>query len=342
VSGPRVLYWIFNYMPQWEAVSKELATLLHGLQGTIDGALVSLNTKYRQLQLTGSEKRIPLPHGLALYPLLKPYASRFDINHLFASGGERLLTPMISRRTGVLTLAKDTTNLGSFERNKDALIRLKAIVVQARRDREILLQMGVREEALRVIRPGIPVARYSAAEGQFTILFASSPLTADDFLSRGIYLIARASVLLPDVRFVLIWRKRHLAKLERILADAGTKNVEVINGLIENMASIYDRVHATVLPGLEHRSFIPCPRSGLESLAHGKPLLLSHLVSLAESVVASRAGIAFEPTTEGLVAAVRELQRNYPSYQANTQRYIADKFSPTTHLELYRRLYRSL
>jgi len=221
-------------------------------------------------------------------------------------------------------------------------MRLKAIVVQARRDREILQQMGVHKEALQVIRPGIPIARYSAAEGQFTILFASSPLTADDFLSRGIYLIARASALLPDVRFVLVWRKRHLAKLERILADSGTENVEVINGLIDNMASIYDRVHATVLPGLEHRSFIPCPRSGLESLAHGKPLLLSHLVSLAESVVASRAGIAFEPTTGGLVAAVRELQRDYPAYQANAQRYIADKFSPTTHLELYRRLYRSL
>lgn len=342
MSGPRVLYWVFNYMPQWEAVSKEVATLLHGLQDTIDGTLVSLNTKYRRLGLTGSEKRIPLPHGLALYPLLKPYASRFDINHLFASGGERFLTPMISRRTGILTLAKDTSSLGSFERNKDSLNRLKAIVVQARRDREILQQMGIREEALQIIRPGVPIARYSAAEGQFTILFASSPLTADDFLSRGIYLIARASALLPDVRFVLVWRKRHLAKLERILADAGTKNVEVINGLIDNMGSIYDRVHATVLPGLEHRSFIPCPRSGLESLAHGKPLLLSHLVSLAESVVASQAGIAFEPTTGGLVAAVRELQRDYPFYQANTQQYIADKFSTTTHLELYRRLYRSL
>ena len=342
MSGPRVLYWVFNYMPQWEAVSKEVATLLHGLHGTVDGTLVSLNTKYRHLGLTGAEKRIPLPHGLALYPLLKPYASRFDINHLFASGGERFLTPMISRRTGILTLAKDTTNLGNFERNRDSLIRLKAIVVQARRDREILQQMGIREEALQIIRPGIPIARYSAAEGQFTILFASSPLTADDFLSRGIYLIARASALLPDVRFVLVWRKRHLAKLERILADAGTKNVEVINGLIDNMGSIYDRVHATVLPGLEHRSFIPCPRSGLESLAHGKPLLLSHLVSLAESVVASQAGIAFEPTTGGLVAAVRELQRDYPFYQANTQQYIADKFSTTTHLELYRRLYRSL
>jgi glycosyltransferase involved in cell wall biosynthesis len=328
-------------MPEWEAVSKEVASLLHGLDGTVEGALVSLNTKYRRLCLTGREKRIPLPHGLPFYPLLKPYASRFDVNHLFASGGERLLTPIISRYKGVLTLAKDTANLGSFERNKEPLGRLKAIVVQAKRDWEILRQIGIREAALRIIRPGIPIAPYSAAQGQFTILFASSPLTAADFLSRGIYLIARTSARLPDVRFLLVWRRRHLDKLERILADAGSQNVEIVNGLVD-MTSVYARVHATILPGLEHRSFIPCPRSGLESLAHGKPLLLSNFVSLAESVAAARAGVVFEPTTPGMVAAVRELQRDYSSYQVNTQPYITEKFSPATHLELYRRLYRSL
>jgi glycosyltransferase involved in cell wall biosynthesis len=342
VSVPNVLYWVFNYMPQWEAVSKEISSLLHGLDGTIRGTLVSLNTKQRRFRLTGSEKCLPLPHSLVLYPLLKPYASRFDINHLFASGGERLVTPIISRYSSVLTLAKDTASLRGFERNRDALIRLKAIVVQGNRDREILNQIGVSKAALRVIRPGIPIAPYSAAQGRFTILFASSPLSVDDFLSRGIYLIAHASAQLPDVRFLLVWRQRHLAKLKRVLADANTGNIEILDGLIEDMASVYDRVHATILPGLEHRSFIPCPRSGLESLAHGKPLLVSHLVSIAESVVASRAGIGFEPTSSGLVAGVRELQRDYPSYQANTQRYLASNFSPATHLELYQRLYQSL
>ncbi len=342
MSDARVLYWIFNYMPQWEAVSKEVASLLQGLNGTIDGSLVSLNTKHRRLRLAGREKYVPLPYGLPLYPLLRPYASRFDINHLFASAGERILTPLISRYNGMLTVAKDTTSIRGFERNREALVRLKAVVVQAKRDREILRQLGVRDQALRLIRPGIPLAPHSAAQGPFTLLFASSPLSADDFLSRGIYLIARVAALLPDTRFLLVWRERHLGKLERILSEARTENVEIINGLIEDMASIYDRVHATVLPGLEHRSFIPCPRSGLESLAHGKPLLLSHLVALAESIVGTGAGIAFEPTIEGLVAAVRELQRNYPSYQSNTQAYIAAKFSPATHLELYQRLYRSL
>lgn len=342
MSATRVLYWVFNYMPRWEAVSKEIASLRQGLDGEIDGSLVSIDTKDSGFSLSGREKRIPLPYGLPLYPLVMPYASHFDVNHLFASAGERFLTPVLSRSNCVLTIAKDTATLRGFEHNLASLARLRAIVVQGGRDREILRQIGIRDEAVRLIRPGIPVEPYREAHGLFTILFASSPLNAADFLSRGIYLITAVAALLPDVRFLLIWRTRHLAKLEGIVASAALGNITIISGVVDDMGGVYQGVHATVLPGLEHRSFIPCPRSGLESLAHGKPLLLSHLVSIAQDVTRARAGLAFEPTIAGLKAAILELQAEYSAFQANTQRYIADKFSPAIHLELYRQLYRTI
>jgi len=342
VTVTRVLYWIFNYMPRWEAVSKEIVSLRQGLDGEIDGSLLSINNKVPGFGLSGREKRIPLPYGLPLYPLVMPYASRFDINHLFASAAERLLTPLLSRCNGVLTIAKDSATLRGFEHNRASLARLRAIVVQSERDREILRQIGIRDEAVRLIRPGIPVEPYRETHGPFTILFASSPLNAADFLSRGIYLITAVAALLPEVRFVLIWRTRHLAKLERIVAPAALGNITIISGVVDDMPGVYSGVHATVLPGLEHRSFIPSPRSGLESLAHGKPLLLSHLVSIAPDVTRARAGVAFEPTIAGLKAAILQLQGDYSAYQANTQRYIADQFSPATHLELYRQLYRTI
>ena len=341
MSATRVLYWVFNYMPRWEAVSKEIASLRLGLDGEIDGSLVSINTKDSGFRLRGRDKRIPLPYGLPLYPLVRPYASRFEINHLFASAGEPWLTPLLARYNGVLTIAKDTPMLRGFERNRGAFRRMRAVVVQGDRDRETLRQMGLKDEAIWLIRPGIPLASYQEAQGPFTILFASSPISRTDFLSRGIYLIVRVAALLPDVRFLLVWRKSHLKKLERIVANAGVSNIEVIDGVVDDMESVYHRVHAAVLPALEHRSFIPCPRSGLESLAHGKPLLLSHLVSIALDVTRARAGVAFEPTIAGLKAGILQLQAEYSAYQANTQRYIADKFSPAVHLELYRQLYRT-
>ena len=342
MSVPRVLHWVFNYMPQWEAVSKEIASLRLGLDGEIDGSLLSINDRVFGWNLRGREKRVPLPHSLPLYPLAKWYASRFDINHLFASAGERLLTPMLARRNGVLTVAKDTATLRAFERNRQALRRMRAVVVQGERDREAMRQIGIRKEALWLIRPGIPVAPYREAESPFTILFASSPLNASDFLSRGIYLITSVAAMVPEVRFLLIWRTHHFAKLERIVANAKVTNVVIRSGVIDDMVAVYDSVHAAVLPGLEHRSFIPCPRSGLEALAYGKPLLVSHFVSLAASVARSGAGVAFEPTRDGFKAAILQLQADYPAYQANTQRYVAENFSPSTHLELYRRLYQSV
>ena len=342
MSALQVLYWVFNYMPKWEAVSKEIASVRLGLEGEIDSSLVSLNSKEGGLNLRGRDKRIPLPYGLPLLPLLQPYAARFDVNHLFASAGERLITPIISRHNGVLTIAKDTATLRGYERNSESLKRLGAIVAEGERDRDVLLQLGILEQRIWLIRPGVPVMRYREASGPFTVLFASSPLNAADFLSRGIYLIIAVAALLPAVRFHLVWRKHHLAKLQRIVAQAGLSNVVVESGVIADMAAVYDRVHAAVLPGLEHRSFIPCPRSGLEALAHGKPLLLSNLISIAPSVSRSAAGIVFEPTTTGLKEAILQLQAEYAGYQANTQPYIARHFSPETHLELHRRLYQSL
>ena len=342
MSALRVLYWVFNYQPQWEAVSKEIASIRTGLAGEIDNYLVSINSKDRSFRLRGREKQIPLPHGLSLFPLLRSYASRFDINHLFASAGERLLTPVLSRGNSVLTIAKDTATLRGYERNRESLKRLTAVVVEGERDRELLRQIGVKEERIWVIRPGVPVACYREAQGAFTVIFASSPFSADDFLSRGIYLIIGVAALLPEVRFLLIWRKHHLAKLKQIVAVAGLANLVIQSGVIDDMNTVYAGAHAAILPGLEHRSFIPCPRSGLEALAHGKPLLVSNLVSIASSVALAGAGLVFEPTIGSLKAAIVQLRADYPTYQANTQRYIQENFSPSTHLELHRRLYQRL
>ena len=337
-----VRYWIFNYEPQWEAVSKEIDTLVRGLgDGTVD-SVVSLNLRERGLRWRGALKRVPLPHGLALYPLLRRHAAAPGINHLFASASERWLSPMVADRRGVLTVAKGSASLGRIERNAETLRRFRAVVVQSDWDRDLMRQVGVAEESLRLIRPGVPLAPYREASGPFTILFASSPFAADDFLTRGIQLMVRVAARTPDVRFVLAWRGRHLDKLRGLIHDAGAANIEVRDGVIRDMGAVYDEVHAAALPALEHRSFIPAPRSGLEALARGKPLLVSRYVSIANSLERAGAGVVFEPTVGGLEHAVRRLREEYQRFQPGAQPFIEAHFSPATHLELHRRLYGAL
>ena len=342
MTAPRVRYWVFNYKPQWEAVSKEIASLSAGLEPEIDWCLTALNTHDHHLQLRGREQHIPLPYGLPLLPLLRRQMAGADINHFFASAGERWLTPMLARHHGVLTIAKDTGSLGLIERNAPVFQQLRAVVVQGGRDRELLRQAGVPDARVHLIRPGVPLAPHRLAAGPFTILFASSPLSGHNLLSRGIYLLVRAAANMPDVRFLLVWRRHHLAELRALIAECGAGNVEVHDGVIDDMGAMYDRVHATVVPGLEHRSFIPCPRSALESLAHGKPVLVSRYVSIAESVDRCRAGVAFEPTLIAFTEAVERLRREYATYQGCAQPYVERYFSPAAHLELYRRLYQAV
>lgn len=337
-----VRYWLFNYEPYWEAVSKEIDTLVDGLGDGLAGSVVGLNVRDRTFRWRGSPKQVPLPQALALLPLLDGHAAGPGINHLFASASERWLASMLLRRGAVLTVAKGSSSMGAIERNAPRLRRFRAVVVQSERDRDLMLQLGVARESLRLIRPGIPLAPYRAASGPFTILFASSPFAADDFLTRGVQLMIRVAARLPEVRFLFAWRGRAREKLHRLIREAGAANVEVRDGVIGDMGAVYDEVHAAALPALEHRSFIAAPRSGLEALARGKPLLVSSYVSLAESVERAGAGVVFRPTSEGLEAAVIRLRDGYETYRQAAQPYIARHFSPDIHLELHRRLYHAL
>ena len=286
---------------------------------------------------------MPLPFGLPLYPLLKPFASRPGINHLFASAGERLLTPILARRNGVLTVAKDTTSLAGYERNARWFAQFRAIVVQGERDRELMRQVGVSERAIRMIRPGVPIAPYREATGPFTLLFASSPLTAEHFLSRGIYLMVRAAARMPEVQFLLVWRTKHLAKLQGLIAELGVRNINVLDGVVSDMGAVYDRVHATVLPAMEHQSFIPCPRSGLDSLAHGKPLLgfELRLSRRRTDPIGGRGGVQ-SGRRRARARRSGGSGTDYARYQSRTHAYMERYFSPAKHLALHRQLYESL
>jgi glycosyltransferase involved in cell wall biosynthesis len=342
MSLPHVRYWLFNYAPQWEAVSKEVGHLLTGLADTVRTSLVALNTRDRRLRLRGTIKQLPLPYALLLFPMLGRVAGRPEMNHLFASAGERILTATLARHRGILTIAKDTGDLSRVERNGAALRCYRAIVTQCERDRDLMRQLGVRDDRLHLIRPGVPLAEYREPAGPFTVLFASSPFTAGDFMSRGIPLLVRSAARLPDVRFLLVWRRHHADKLRRLIDEEGARNIEVRDGVVPDMGAIYHQVHATILPALEPRSFIPAPRSGLESLAHGKPLLASHHLAIAPTLAESGAGVVFEPTVPGLESAVRRLRSDYAAIQPQGQPYIRHNYSPVRHLDLYRRLYQSV
>jgi glycosyltransferase involved in cell wall biosynthesis len=342
VRVPSIAYWMFNYEPHWEAVSMEMHALATAFRPTLGTRTFGLNTDERTLRLSGADRCCPALLGLAALPLLLRIARATPVNHIFASPSDRILTPRLARLPNtVLTIAKAGRTLAGVHRNADALRKLRCIVVESDPHRELLLQLGIPVERVRLIRPGVEPRPYRPAGGPFTLLFATSPKTPGLLLTRGIYLLLAVAARLPEVRIRLVWRWKP-AYVRNLVRERGLGNVEVLAGYRQDMDALYDEAHAVVLPGLEPDSFKPCPHSGLQALAHGKPLLVSRQVCFAEIVARRRCGIVFEPCVEALCDAIRRLADSYEEYRANTAPTLAAEFSRDVFLERYGRLYASL
>jgi glycosyltransferase involved in cell wall biosynthesis len=338
----KIAYWVYNYAPQWEAASKEVNTLMQAYSTRYDTRLFAQNQKFRRLDLKGPQKIFPLPYSLLAAPFLGRIAGSFDINHIFASPTEPLLLRRLDPHTTILTITKDTESLSKLEKNVRHLKRLRYIAVESEWHKELLYQAGINSDRVKLIYPGSRVKPYRPAEGPFKILFATSPLDDSLFLSRGVFLLLKAAARLPEVTFVFTWREKDYSKLQRYIDQENLANVEVRNGYIPDMDSVYQSVHATVLPGLTTSSLKPTPHSGLDSLSHGKPVLVSQPSSISALVERQQCGVVFEPTVDSLVESVHRLVAGYELYQSSTHATIQNCFSEDVLLECYGQLYETM
>lgn len=341
-ATPSISYWTFNYMPKWEAVSMEVKELANAFSESMGTRVIALNLWGRSINLRGREKNIPLPYALPALFLVRRIAAQAKINHLFASPGERILTPRLARLDNtILTIAKDSPRLDVLEKNVSVLRNLRYIVVESPRHKELLLQLGIEKDRLKLIYPGVELRPYRSTNSKFRILFATSPLVKYELLSRGIHLMVRVAELMPEVEFRLIWR-RNPEELRKLLKATKASNISVLSGYVDDMGAEYDSSHSTIVPALTDFSLKPAPHSALLSLAHGKPVLVSRPTSLSSVVEMAKCGVVFEPSVDGLCKAIRELMANYRLYQECAQSTATEYFSRAQFLARYAALYSSL
>lgn len=340
-APPCIGYWMFNFEPRWEAASKELDTLATAFRPVYGTRTISLNLGKGAGTWLGPDKHLPAALALPALPLLVRAARAVPVNHIFASAGERILMPRLARlHNSILTITKGSASLRAIERNAATLSKLRYVIVESERHHDLLMQLGLDPDRVRLIYPGVEREPYRRTRGPFTVLFATSP-KQHDLLTRGIYLILKAAERLPSVRFQLVWRWNP-GHARQLIRERRLENVDLVAGYVEDMKAMYDAAHAVILPALEADSFKPCPHSGLHSLAHGKPVLASRAASIAGIVERERCGVVFEPVVDDLCKAVSHLAANYDSYQVNTYRTLERKFSKSGFIERYGKLYASL
>lgn len=335
-----VTYFVQRFRPEIEAVSKEVDVLSKNIPCRIHDLHLDSVLKMK------FSKRHWSYHFL-LYPFLYPAIyvfSRKKINHIYTGAPDSVYLPTLPKKKIILTLVNGfSTN--SIAEKINSLKKVQKIIVQSEIQKQSLLQSGIQEEKIEIIRPPVDLTSFSYKKppAVFLILNASCPTKFNAVERRGITLLTSVDQMLKDAKIKLLWRNGEFNIFQKNMGSRIFENIIFENKLSNNMNEEYGKASVTIIPYLRFDEFLKTvPNSVIESLAAGKPVLVSSQTGVADIIKKEKCGVVFEPAKEGLLAAIAELKKNYPLYQKNCRRTAKKYFSQEIFLQKHKEIYRSL
>lgn len=225
------------------------------------------------------------------------------------------------------------------------LARIRCFVISNERDRDTLQDWGISK--YRLIRPGIDTSRFSytppTAHRPFVLFVGSAPWIRSQFRDKGTDHILLALRELPDVRAVFLWRGHLEEEMRRRVCRLALEDrVEIINEAVD-VNSVLARCHAGVALAATPRIVKAYPHSLLESLAAGKPVLVSDVIPMADYVREKECGVVVEQHTPlHFKKALTQLMVEYDRYGSNAWHIGAHDFSRDQYLRAFGELYDSI
>jgi glycosyltransferase involved in cell wall biosynthesis len=206
---------------------------------------------------------------------------------------------------------------------------------------------GIEADRIDLVLPPVNLRRFQVVPppaGPFTVLFASSPEEADWLAARGVDLLLDAAALRPQMRFKLVWRPwgNSLPQLQRWIAERELTNVEVAVGRFPNMEMQYQSAHVTIAPFTSIDRCKPAPNSLVESLAAGRPVVATECVGLSSVVESAGAGVRCQTSSESIAESLDRIEAQWQQYSACARQLAEDRFSESTFLASYERIYARL
>jgi glycosyltransferase involved in cell wall biosynthesis len=109
-----------------------------------------------------------------------------------------------------------------------------------------------------------------------------------------------------------------------------------------DMSQFYLRSHVTVAPFVDTHRCKPVPNSVVESLACGRPVVVTPVVRLALMIAQRQAGRVAMPTGAGLAESFREIEADWRSCSIAARELAEQRFSKAAFIAGYRELYREV
>ena len=320
-------------MPQAEAISQEIVALREHFGG--DVLCVNPNDEcslyiprllfgfHKLGELRGREANLDLHHFYNPDPFPFPYLRRL-------------------RRPVVYSI---TCGVGDRRPNVAFFSSLAAIAVSDERSLRRLRSWGLESAVL--VQPGIDTRRFTCSllplRSEIRLMVGSAPWTKGQFRTKGVDALLQAARQAPRLRLVFLWRgilADEMARRVRRMNLAG--QVTVLNELVD-VNAVLAGVHASITLATAPGIVKSYPHSLLESLAAGKPVLVSRTIPMAEYVERTGCGKVVERLTPAdILTAVESLTSEYSALRSIARRVGRRDFSQQQMLTSYRRVYESV
>lgn len=337
----QVTYWTGVWQPGREALSNEVQALRD--LNPRHSPVVSFSAGQRtRVSLAHQVVRLSSARWLTLRLLAAAVEPRGDVTHIFGAVDEWHLLRAVGRRPVLFTVALPG---GAIDRRLSSKVSMFAAETEPLA--ATLIEAGIPSSAVSVVYPGVDLQQFAPqpipAGGRFRMLFASSPADPREFERRGIPFLADLARRRPDVEIVLLWRTwgSRPAAQHALAALSLPDNVTIESRAGRSMADVYASAHATICC-YEAGFGKSCPNSLVESLACGRPVLVTDTCGLATAIRKGSAGVVFDRSLDAADEAIDELRNQYDLYSTRARRLAVERFDLRTFRSRYADLYQQL
>jgi len=175
------------------------------------------------------------------------------------------------------------------------------------------------------------------------LMVGSAPWTRGQFHTKGVEALLAAAQQDLDLNLTFLWRG--------VLADEMQRKVDHLN--LGDRVSVFNRqvdvnqvlatVHASIVLATDPAIIKSYPHSLLDSLAAGKPVLVSRAIPMADYVEETGCGQVVEAVTPAsILEAIEALRRTYNAQRQLAMQVGCRDFSQQAMLASYQQLYRQI
>jgi glycosyltransferase involved in cell wall biosynthesis len=317
-------------LPACEAISQEI----NALQARFDGQTLYVNPNQH------SPIYIPrLLFGFHKLKQIRAQESHIRLHHLYNPDPFPFLYLRQLHRPVIYSLS---CGVNDKRPNLNFFRSLHTVATADERSFKRLQGWGLENVAL--VRPGIDTSRFShssySLNSEIRLMVGSAPWTKEQFRSKGVEALLAAAQQNPRLRLIFLWRRVLVEEMERRVRQMNLEQqVEVINRQID-VNQVLAGVHASITLATNSAIIKSYPHSLLDSLAAGKPVLISRVIPMADYVEETGCGQVVENVTPAdILAAVDELARHYDARQQVARQVGQRDFSLPAMIDSFHRMY---